>query len=155
MALRDILNEKEELLHKVSRPVTEFDEKLWQLLDDMAETLHKADGVGLAAPQVGVLRRLFIMDFGEGVIEAINPKIINPKGRQEGLEGCLSVPGEWGITDRPATCTLQAQDRYGKEFTLTGSDLMARCMCHENDHLDGILFKQRAVRMLDPSELED
>ena len=110
MAIRNIITQEDPALHKTCRPVTDFDERLWQLLDDMAETLHKADGVGLAAPQVGVLRRLFIMDFGEGVIEAINPEIVERKGK----------------------------------------DLTARCICHENDHLDGILFKEHVIRMLDP-----
>ncbi|MGI6264827.1 MAG: peptide deformylase [Acutalibacteraceae bacterium] len=153
MALRNILLDDDPTLHKISRPVTEFNERLWQLLDDMAETLHAADGVGLAAPQVGVLRRVFIMDLGEGVIECVNPKIVARKGNQEGPEGCLSSPGEYGIVCRPQTVILQAQDRTGKPFTLKGEDLMARCMCHENDHLDGILFKQHATRMLDPEEM--
>lgn len=153
MAIRNILKDGDPALHKVCRPVTEFNERLWELLDDMAETLHQADGVGLAGPQVGVLRRLFIMDLGEGVIECINPKIVARKGTQEGQEGCLSCPGEWGIVRRPKTVILQAQDRFGKEFTLKGEDLLARCICHENDHLDGILFKQNAVRMLAPDEV--
>lgn len=154
MAIRNILQDGDPVLHKVCRPVTDFNERLWELLDDMAETLHKAEGVGLAAPQVGVLRRLFIMDVGEGVIECINPKIVAKKGTQEGQEGCLSCPGEWGIVRRPQTVILQAQDRFGKEFTLKGEDLLARCMCHENDHLDGILFKQNAVCMLAPEDME-
>ncbi|MCI8554077.1 MAG: peptide deformylase [Clostridiales bacterium] len=153
MAIRKILNEKDSSLQTVCRPVTDFNERLWQLLDDMADTLHKADGVGLAAPQVGVLRRLFIMDLGDGVIEAINPELIDPQGVQEGTEGCLSCPGEWGITRRPMTVTLKAQDRNGKEFTLTGTELLARCICHENDHLDGILFKKHVIRMLEPDEI--
>ncbi|HBT65227.1 MAG TPA: peptide deformylase [Ruminococcaceae bacterium] len=152
MAIRNIINESDELLHKVSRPVTEFNERLWQLLDDMAETLQKADGVGLAAPQVGVLRRVFIMDMGdgEGVIEVINPEFVEKKGRQEDVEGCLSCPGEYGITKRPAYVKIKAQDRFGKDFFLDGEDLKARCICHESDHLDGIIFKQRVIRMLDP-----
>ncbi len=152
MAIRNIINESDELLHKVSRPVTEFNERLWQLLDDMAETLQKADGVGLAAPQVGVLRRVFIMDMGdgEGVIEVINPEFVEKKGRQEDVEGCLSCPGEYGITKRPAYVKIKAQDRFGKDFFLDGEDLKARCICHESDHLDGIIFKQHVIRMLDP-----
>lgn len=149
MALRNILKEGDDTLAKVCRPVTTFDEHLWQLLDDMAETLARADGVGLAAPQVGVLRRLFIMDFGEGVIEAINPEIVAEKGVQEDQEGCLSCPGEYGITRRPKKVKLKAQDRHGKWFYMNGEDLVARCICHENDHLDGILFKKRVIRMLD------
>ena len=153
MAIRNILNENDPVLHKVCRPVTDFDERLGQLLDDMAETMHKADGVGLAAPQVGVLRRLFVMDVGDGVIEAVNPQIVEKKGTQEDVEGCLSCPGEYGVTRRPQEVTLRAQDRYGREFTLTGSDLTARCICHENDHLDGILFKQHVIRMLDEDDM--
>ncbi len=149
MALRNILKEGDPTLAKVCRPVTEFNEHLWQLLDDMKETLAKADGVGLAAPQVGVLRRLFIMDFGDGVIEAINPEIVAQKGTQEDQEGCLSCPGEYGITRRPKKVKLKAQDRYGKWFIMSGEDLVARCICHENDHLDGILFKAHVIRMLE------
>lgn len=150
MAIRNILNEKEPLLRKTSRPVTDFDERLWQLLDDMAETMHKADGVGLAAPQVGILRRLFVMDLGDGVVEVINPRIVEKRGRQEDVEGCLSCPGEYGVTVRPKHIKLEAVDRYGKPFTMDADDLTARCICHETDHLDGILFKKHVIRMLDP-----
>ena len=150
MAIRNILNEREDALHRVCRPVTNFDEKLWQLLDDMAETLHKADGCGLAAPQVGILRRAFVMDFGDGIIEVINPEIVERKGKQEDVEGCLSCPGEFGITRRPRCVKLKAQNRHGEEFTMEGEDLVARCICHETDHLDGILFKEHVIRMLDP-----
>mgnify|MGYP001073564225 CR=1 FL=1 len=149
MAIRKILTEDEELLHKKSKPVTEFNERLWQLLDDMAETLKQADGVGLAAPQVGVLRRVFIMDLGDGVVEVINPEFVEKKGRQEDVEGCLSCPGEYGITVRPAYVKIKAQDRHGNEFFLDGEELKARCICHEYDHLDGILFKKHVIRMLD------
>jgi len=149
MALRNIVKEGDPTLAKVCRPVTEFDERLWQLLDDMAETLKKADGVGLAAPQVGVLRRVFIMDFGNGVTEAVNPEIVERKGLQEEQEGCLSCPGEYGITRRPKKVKLKAQDRFGKWFYMNGEDLVARCMCHESDHLDGVLFKEHVIRMLE------
>ena len=152
MALRNILKDGDPALRKICRPVTEFDEKLAQLLDDLGETLHHTDGVGLAAPQVGVLRRVFIMDFGDGIIEAVNPEIVRTKGMQEGPEGCLSFPGEYGIVRRPQKAKLKAQDRHGKWFTLTGEDLVARCICHENDHLDGIVFKQHVIRMLGPDE---
>ena len=150
MAIRNILTESDPILHKVCRPVTDFDERLWQLLDDMAETLKKADGVGLAAPQVGILRRLFIMDVGDGLVEVINPEIVATKGKQEDVEGCLSCPGEYGYTRRPRWIKIKAVDRYGKPFTLEGEDLKARCICHERDHLDGILFKQHVTRMLEP-----
>ena len=152
MALRNILKDGDPALRKICRPVTEFDEKLAQLLDDLGETLHHTDGVGLAAPQVGVLRRVFIMDFGDGIIEAVNPEIVSTKGMQEGPEGCLSFPGEYGIVRRPQKAKLKAQDRHGKWFTLTGEDLVARCICHENDHLDGIVLKQHVIRMLGPDE---
>ena len=152
MALCNILKDGDPALRKICRPVTEFDEKLAQLLDDLGETLHHTDGVGLAAPQVGVLRRVFIMDFGDGIIEAVNPEIVSTKGMQEGPEGCLSFPGEYGIVRRPQKAKLKAQDRHGKWFTLTGEDLVARCICHENDHLDGIVFKQHVIRMLGPDE---
>lgn len=154
MALRNILTDKDPALHKVCRPVTEFNERLWTLLDDMVETLYHADGVGLAAPQVGVLRRAFVMDLGDGngVIEVINPEYLTKKGKQEGTEGCLSCPGEWGIVRRPRYVKIKAQDRYGKEFVLEGEDLLARCICHESDHLDGVVFKDIVVRMLAPGE---
>ena len=155
MAIRKIHEVGDPCLTKVCRPVTEFNDRLHELLDDMAETLHRADGVGLAAPQVGVLRRVFIMDFGDGkgVIEAVNPRIVERRGKQEDVEGCLSSPGEYGITRRPRRVKMVAQDRFGKEFTFEGEDLSARCVCHEYDHLDGILFKQHVVRMLDPEDL--
>lgn len=149
MAIRNIVTEGDPVLAKVCKPVTEFNEKLWSLLDDMAETMRKADGVGLAAPQVGVLRRLFVMDVGDGLIEAINPEIIDAKGKQEETEGCLSCPGEYGVTTRPRTVKLKAQDRNGKWFIIKADDLKARCICHENDHLDGILFKKHVIRMLE------
>ncbi len=152
MAIRNILNEKDPMLHKVCRPVTDFDERLWQLLDDMAETMQKADGVGLAAPQVGILRRLFVMDVGDGLVEAINPEIVDKRGKQEDVEGCLSCPGDYGITRRPKRVKLKAYDRHGKPFTLEAEDLAARCICHETDHLDGILFKSHVIRMLDEED---
>ncbi len=154
MALREILNESEGVLHKVCRPVTDFDERLWTLLDDMAETLEESGGVGLAGPQVGVLRRLFVMNVGDGLVEAVNPQIIGRKGRQEGSEGCLSCPGKWGIVVRPQKVILKAQNRHGEWFTMKGEDLAARCICHEYDHLDGILFTERAERMLGPDEVK-
>ena len=150
MAIRNILNEKDPMLHKVCRPVTDFDERLWQLLDDMAETMQKADGVGLAAPQVGILRRLFVMDVGEGLVEVINPEIVATRGKQEDVEGCLSCPGDYGYTIRPRWVKIKAYDRHGKPFTMEGEDLAARCICHENDHLDGILFKKHVTKMLEP-----
>ena len=124
------------------------------MLDDMWETLRDADGVGLAAPQIGVLRRAVIVDVGDGVIELINPKIIQHSGEQRDAEGCLSCPGEYGIVERPMHVVVEAQDRHGKKFTIEGEELKARAFCHEIDHLDGIIFKKRAIRMLKPEELE-
>jgi len=154
MAIRNILKENDEFLQKKSRPVTEFNERLWQLIDDMVETMHAAEGVGLAAPQVGILRRVFVADTGDGLIEAVNPVVISKKGKQEDVEGCLSYPGQYGITRRPAYVEIKAQDRYGNEFTIDGVEMKARCLCHETDHLDGILFHKHVVRMLSPDELE-
>ncbi len=146
MAIRNIVQEGDEILTKVCRPVEKFDQRLWSLLDDMAETLKKAEGCGLAAPQVGMLRRVCIVDVGEGVIELVNPEVIQREGVQEELEGCLSCPGDWGVTRRPKRVTVRAQDRFGKTFTLTGEDLKARALCHEIDHLDGILFRSHVIR---------
>lgn len=155
MAIRQIVKEGDPVLTKKCRPVEKFDDRLAQLIDDMAETLHLANGVGLAAPQVGILRRVVIIDVGEGVIELINPKIIAFSGEQESLEGCLSCPGEWGITRRPDYVKVKAQDRNGKEFTVDGKELLAKAFCHEIDHLDGIIYKQKAIRMLTPQEIEE
>lgn len=140
MAIRNILKDDDPMLRKVCRPVTEFNERLWQLLDDMADTMHAAPGVGLAGPQVGILRRVVVMDVGDGVIEAINPEIVSREGEQNGEEGCLSFPGKWGMVTRPYKVKMKAQDRHGKWYYLTGEELLARCMCHEIDHLDGVVF---------------
>ncbi len=140
MAIRNILKDEDPMLRKVCRPVTEFNERLWQLLDDMADTMHEAPGVGLAGPQVGILRRVVVMDVGNGVIEAINPEIVSTEGEQDGEEGCLSFPGKWGMVKRPYKVKMKAQDRHGKWYYLTGEELLARCMCHEIDHLDGVVF---------------
>lgn len=155
MAKRKILNEKDGTLRKKSREVTVFDARLRQLLDDMAETLHEANGVGLAAVQVGVLRRVFIIDVGEGVTEFINPKIILQSAETlSDNEGCLSFPGEYGIVERPQSVTIQAQNRRGDLFTMSGEGLLARAMCHETDHLDGILFYDLATEMLEAEDTE-
>ncbi|MBR6207094.1 MAG: peptide deformylase [Oscillospiraceae bacterium] len=162
MALRNILKAGEPRLKKTSRVVTDFNDRLHQLLDDMKETLLDAGGVGLAAPQVGVLRDvILVMDTNreglseeEQIIELINPKIVEQSGTQTGPEGCLSVPGEYGVVTRPENVTVTAQDRYGNEFTVSGYGLTARCFCHEIDHLSGILFTELAERMLTPEELE-
>ncbi|MBE6859830.1 MAG: peptide deformylase [Ruminococcus sp.] len=155
MALRKILTQDDELLHKVCKPVETFDEKLGQLLDDMHETLDKAQGVGLAGPQVGVCRRLFIMHLDEDdVIEAINPQILKTKGKQRVMEGCLSCPDTWGYVRRPMKCVLKAQDRNGKWFERSFSELGAQCVCHENDHLDGHVFTEIVEEFVVPGDDE-
>ena len=154
MALRTILTEGEETLNKVSRRVERFDERLHELLDDMRETLADANGVGLAAPQVGVLRRAVIVDTGEKILELINPEILETAGEQDGLEGCLSIPGRYGLVKRPMVVKIRAQDRDGNWYEETGEGLIARAFCHETEHLDGILYPQRAHKMLTNEELE-
>lgn len=146
MALRIIKTEGDPILRKTSRPVTEFNDRLFTLLDDMKETMYKADGVGLAAVQVGVLRRAVVIDCGDGFLELINPEIIKSSGRQKETEGCLSLPGKSGITLRPSKVKVKAQDRHGEWHEYTGEDLKARCFCHEIDHLDGILFTDKLAR---------
>ena len=140
MALRKIVLQGDECLTKVCRPVTEFNQRLHTLIDDMKETLAKADGVGLAAPQVGVLRRVVIIDVGEGPMELINPEILETSGEQTGEEGCLSVSGRWGVVTRPNYVKVKAMDRQGMEHIYEGEGLLARAFCHEIDHLDGKLF---------------
>jgi peptide deformylase len=154
MALRNIFKEGDPVLRKICKPVENFDERLWQLLDDMQETLAKAQGVGLAAPQVGILKRLFIMDLGEGVIECINPVIKKTSGKQRVLEGCLSCPDRWGYVTRPNKCKLKAQDRNGRSFELSLTELGAQCACHETDHLDGKLFVDIVEEFVKPEEEE-
>ena len=153
MALRNIVTEKEARLRKVSRPVEKFDERLWTLLDDMADTMYDADGVGIAGVQVGVLRRVFVVDIGEGLIEFINPTITAQSGEQDGMEGCLSSPGEFGLVVRPEKVTVTAFDRHGKPFTMDAEGFLARAICHENDHLDGRIFKDITHHMLSEEEL--
>lgn len=161
MALRNILTEGDPTLNKTSRPVVKFDNRLHVLLDDMAETLNTSNGVGLAAPQVGVLRRVVLVvetNVPEGeeefIIELINPEIISSEGEQRGSEGCLSVPEQFGIVTRPEKVTVRAQDRYGNWFEREGEGLTARCFCHEIDHLNGILFTSLAERMLTEEEIQ-
>ena len=161
MALRNVLTEENKALYKTSRPVVKFDERLRILLDDMKETLDHANGVGLAAPQVGVLRRAVIVletnvaeDEEPFIIELINPEIVSSEGEQCGSEGCLSVPDQYGIVKRPQKVRVRAQDRDGNWFEAEGEDLTARCFCHEIDHLNGILFTSLAERMLTEEEIE-
>ena len=154
MAIRNIVKEGDEVLAKKARPVTEFNSRLHTLLDDMADTMYESGGVGLAGNQVGTLRRVVVIDIGEGLIELVNPEIIETDGEQESLEGCLSCPGEYGITRRPYYVKVKAQDRFGEFFEVEGEELLAKAFCHEIDHLEGIIYKQVALRMLDPSEIE-
>lgn len=155
MAILNIVKEGDEILRKKCRPVTEITPRIIRLLDDMQDTLEDANGAGLAAPQVGILRRIAICDTDNGLVELINPEIIAVEGEQQELEGCLSVPDVWGITQRPLKVTVRATNRFGEVFEVTGTDLDARCFCHEIDHLDGILFKDKTVRFLTPEELKE
>ena len=154
MGLRKILTDKDPALHKVCRPVEKFDGRLHKLLDDMAETLEQANGVGLAAPQVGILRRVVLVDNGEKVLELINPTLLETSGEQVGAEGCLSVPGKYGLVKRPNYAKVRAQDRYGNWYEAEGEELIARCFCHELDHLDGILYTEIMERFLTDEELK-
>ena len=153
MALRKILTDKEPALHKVCKPVVNFDRKLHTLLDDMRDTLLDSGGVGLAAPQVGILRRVVVVDVGDEILELVNPEIIETDGEQEGAEGCLSVPGKYGLVKRPYYAKVRAQDRDGNWFEAEGEELIGRCFCHELDHLDGILYTQIMERYLTEEEL--
>lgn len=149
MAIRQIRYKDDEILRKKCKEVTKFDEKLWILLDDMYETMQKSNGVGLAAPQVGIIKRVVVIDIGEGRIEMINPEITDTKGSQIGGEGCLSFPGLYGEVERPNYVKAKAFDRYGKEFVVEGEELLARAICHECDHLDGVVFTNHVTKYLD------
>lgn len=156
MALRKIVEQGDECLTKVCRPVTKFDRRLHDLLDDMAETLADANGAGLAAPQVGILRRVCLVldEEAEEYLELINPEIIAQEGSQCGREGCLSLPGRQGVVTRPMKVTVKAQDRHGKPIQITGEGFFARALCHELDHLDGVLYIDKMDRELTPEEIE-
>ena len=156
MAIRKILTEGDPALTKVCHAVTKFDQKLWNLLDDLKETLEEAHGAGLAAPQVGILRRaVIVMDENFEPIELVNPEIVATSGEQTGLEGCLSVPGKWGIVTRPNVVRVRAQDRYGRPFEVEGEGLTARAFCHEIEHLDGHLFVEHVDHFLSDQELRE
>ena len=156
MAILNIVKEGDPVLRKICRPVEEITPRTLQLLEDMKETLHKADGCGLAAPQVGVLRRIVLVEVEKGQLyELINPEIIAREGSQNELEGCLSLPGEWGITERPAKVTVRAMNRDGEIYEVSGEGLMARALCHELDHLDGVLYKDNAIHMLTKEEIKE
>ena len=145
MALRNIVKLGDPILNKTSRKVEKFDDKLAALIDDMLETMYSANGVGLAAVQVGILKRVVVIDIGEGPMELVNPEITMKEGEQQESEGCLSLPGKYGVTSRPQKVQVKAQDRNGKWQVFTGEDLKARACCHEIDHLDGILFTSHLV----------
>ena len=156
MALRKILTDEDPALHKKCRPVTNFDDRLGELLDDLKETLAHAHGAGLAAPQVGILRRcVIVVDANDQMLELVNPEIIwRSEETQDGLEGCLSVPGRWGEVERPARVRVRAQDRTGETFEVEGEEIVARCFCHELDHLDGHLYTEKVSRFLTEEEME-
>jgi peptide deformylase len=155
MAIRNIRKDGDEILRKKSREVDEINEKIHILLKDMADTLYNANGVGLAAPQVGVLKRIVVIDAGTGLIQLINPVLKSESGQQCVPEGCLSVPGVWGEVNRPAHVVVEALDPDGKEIVIEGDGLLAQALCHEIDHLDGILFKDKVVRYLNEDELKN
>ncbi len=154
MGLRKILTVAEPALHKTCRPVENFDNKLHSLLDDMQETLLDSGGVGLAAPQIGILRRVVLVDTGDEVLELVNPELVETAGEQEGAEGCLSVPGKYGLVKRPYYAKVRAQDRNGNWYEAEGEELIARCFCHELDHLDGIIYTEVMDRYLTDEELD-
>lgn len=156
MALLNIVTNDDPILRRVSRPVDEITPRIITLLDDMRDTLHKAEGAGLAAVQVGVLRRIALVEVEEGnTIELINPEITEKSGSQNEIEGCLSLPHQWGITERPMKVTVKAKNRNGESFTITGEGLLARALCHEIDHLDGKLFTDCTIRMIDEENLQE
>lgn len=155
MAIREILTDKDPALHKRCHPITQFDDKLAALIEDLRETLEEAGGAGLAAPQVGILRRVVVLYDGEDkVIELVNPEIIQESGEQDGLEGCLSVPGLWGYVKRPQMVRVKAQDRTGNWFETGGEDIVARCFCHELEHLDGHVFTEHVDQIYTSEEVE-
>ncbi|EPY2308842.1 MULTISPECIES: peptide deformylase [Clostridium] len=145
MAIRNIRKYGDELLRKKSRKIEKIDDRILTLLEDMAETMYSAEGVGLAAPQVGILKRVVVIDVGEGLIKLINPEIIETEGSQKDVEGCLSVPGEQGEVERPYKVKVKALNEKGEEIVLEGEELLARAFCHEIDHLDGVLFVDKVI----------
>lgn len=149
MAIRQIRQREDEILYKRCKEVTKFDEKLWILLDDMYETMKKSEGVGLAAPQVGILKRVVVIEVDDKKTELINPEIVEMSGIQDGVEGCLSFPKLFGYVERPNYVKVKAQDRNGKEFTIEGEELLARAFCHECDHLDGVVFTSHVTEYVD------
>lgn len=155
MAYRQIRIDGDEVLRKKSRPVEKIDKKILTIIEDMADTMYKADGVGLAAPQIGILKRIVTIDVGDGLIEMINPEILEQSGEQDGPEGCLSLPGTTGEVKRPAYVKAKYTNPSGETVIIEGKDLLARCICHEIDHLDGILYKDKAHKMYTQEELNN
>lgn len=152
MAIRNVVTDEDPVLRKTSRQVVKFDQKLHDLLDDMADTMYQKNGVGLAAVQVGILRRVVVMDIGEGLVELINPEIVETTGEIEDSEGCLSLPNRWGLVKRPMYAKVKAQNRKGQWFWCKGEGLKARCLCHEIDHLNGIIFTDHVEKLLTEEE---
>lgn len=152
MAIRNIVKVGDPVLSKKCRTVEKIDDRIIALLDDMIDTLYDSNGVGLAAPQVGVLKRIAVIDIGDGLIELINPKIVAEEGTQNDLEGCLSLPGKWGYVERPNKVTVRAMDRNGDEYEYEGEGLLARAFCHEIEHLDGILFSSHVSEFVEPEK---
>ncbi|BDF67609.1 peptide deformylase [Oscillospiraceae bacterium] len=156
MAIRKILTDEDPVLHKKCHPVTQFDEKLGALLDDLKATLANANGAGLAAPQIGILRRIVIVvDANDEMLELVNPELLDQEGEQDGFEGCLSVPGRWGMVKRPMKVRVKAQDRSGKWFEAEGEEMVARCFCHEIEHLDGHIFTEHTDKLYTSEELDE
>lgn len=154
MAIRNIRKDGDEILRKRAKDVGVINEKILNLLKDMAETMYKAEGIGLAATQIGVLKRIVVLDIGEGLVELINPRIVDESGEQTYIEGCLSVPGIYGEVRRPAKVKVEALDAEGKKVEIMGEGLLAIVICHEIDHLDGVLFKDKALRFVGEEELK-
>ncbi len=154
MAIRNLRYDGDELLRKTSKPVTKFDESLHILLDDMRETMHEHNGMGIAAPQVGILKRAFVIEIEDELLEFINPEIVSVEGDQQRSEGCLSIPKQRGVVERPLKVTLRAQNRHGEFYEATGEELLAVAMCHEFDHLNGVLYTDKVIRMLSPEEMK-
>lgn len=155
MAIRKIVKIGDDTLRKVCRPVTQIDKRILTLLGDMAETMYAADGVGLAAPQVGILRRIVVFDVGEGLVELVNPEIVATEGASVGPEGCLSVPGRRGLVERPTKVAVHALDRKGREIEVVGTGLMAVALCHEIDHLDGVIYVDKMIKDITDQEEEE
>ena len=152
MAIRSIVKVGDPVLSKKCRAVENIDDRIITLLDDMIDTLYDSGGVGLAAPQVGVLKRIAVIDVGDGLIELINPEIVTEEGTQNDLEGCLSIPGKWGYVERPDKVTVRAMDRHGDVYEYEGEKLLARAFCHEIEHLDGILFSSHVTEFVEPEK---